>query len=518
MIIGRLITTSICIGLFLALMDTSIIATAIYTIGVDLHSLSNVNWIALVYTLAYVSCTAIFASLSDVFGRRNMYVVASVIFLAFSTGCGFAQSLNQLIALRVLQGVGASGLYSVGFVILADISSLRMLKMIGSLAGAVIAISGILGPVLGGIISKYTTWRWIFWINTPIGIAPLVLFVVAWPKPEQLRQVERHSLKQIDLVGFLLLVAFSVCFVISFQEAGIRTVSDSSVWSSAIFVAPLVVGIICCLALGGWEWLIARRWPDAIGALFPMRLAKIRVYTSAVIATILTSFPYFAVIYSLPTRFQVVNGHSAIASGVALLPMLGASAIGSAVAGIASAKRNNIFTVNVVGAAAMLIGTAAFSTLDNLVAMQARAYGLQVLVGFGYGLTVSNCSLLAAIEAEMRDTAVAQGIIAQARMLGGSIGIAASTAVLGAKQRQQLLDTMLVSPVELQSLAQAMHSFTAAQIFAVRQGYTDAFNETMVICAIISGIALLITAGGFRKHPMAIEERRQQQLQNGAAK
>jgi hypothetical protein len=499
-------------------MDTSIVATAIYTIGVDLHSLSRVNWIALVYTLAFVSCTAIFASLSDVFGRRNTYVVALVIFFAFSIGCGFAQSLNQLIALRALQGVGASGLYSVGFVVLAEISSLRMLKMIGSVAGAVIAVSGILGPVLGGIISNYTTWRWIFWINAPIGIVPLVLFVVAWPNPEQLHQVERHSLKQIDVVGFLLLVAFSVSFVISFQEAGIHAVSDSSIWSSAIFVAPLVVGIICCLTLGGWEWLIARRWPNAIGALFPMRLAKNRVYTSAVLATILISFSYFAVIYSLPTRFQVVNGHSALASGVALLPMLGASAIGSAVAGVASSKKNNSFTVNVVGAAAMLIGTAAFSTLDNVVPMQARAYGLQVLVGFGYGLTVSNCTLLAAMEAELRDTAVAQGIIAQARMLGGSIGIAASTAVLGVKQRQQLLSTGLVSPVELQSLAQSMHSFTAAQIFTIRQGYTDAFNETMVICATVSGIALLLTAGGFQKHPMTLEERRQQQFQNEAAK
>lgn len=111
------------------------------------------------YTLAYLGCTAIFASLSDVFGRRNTYIAASTLFIAFSLGCGWAKDLNQLIAFRALQGVGGSGLYSIGFVILAEISSVKMLRLIGALAGGVIAMSGVLGPVLGGIITNYTTWR-----------------------------------------------------------------------------------------------------------------------------------------------------------------------------------------------------------------------------------------------------------------------------------------------------------------------------------------------------------------------
>jgi MFS family permease len=393
-----------------------------------------------------------------------------------------------------------------------------MTKMIGALAGAVIASSGILGPVLGGIITNYTTWRWIFWINAPIGIAPLILFIVAWPDKSQLRHVERHTFKQVDFLGFFLLVASSVPFVISFQEAGIHAVSNKSIWSSAVFIAPLVVGSICFFALFGWEWLVARRWPDAIGALFPMRLAKNRIYMSAVLATMLTGFPYFVVIYSLPTRFQVVNGQSALTSGIALLPMLGASAIGSTVAGAASGKKNNTFPINVTGAALMLVGTAALSTLDNVMATQARAYGLQVFVGFGFGLTVSNSSLLAGLQAELRDTAVAQGIMAQIRMLGGSIGIAASTAILGVRQRQQLLETGLVSPKQMESLAEALRSLPPAQVFAIRQAYTDAFNETLIICSIISGVALLVTAGGFQKKPMTMDDRRKQQFQNEAAR
>ncbi|KAH8724762.1 MFS multidrug transporter-like protein [Phaeosphaeriaceae sp. PMI808] len=512
-----LLYISICSGLFLAFLDTSIVATAIFTIGVEFRSLSKVNWIALAYTLAYIGCTAIFASLSDVFGRRSTYIAAAVIFLVFSLGCGFAQSLDQLIALRALQGVGGSGLYSVGFVILPEISSLRMIKMIGALAGAVIAMSGVLGPVLGGVITQYTTWRWVFWINVPIGIAPLILFCIAWPDPSQLRPIERRSFKQVDYLGFFLLIASSVPFVLSFQEAGINVIANKSVWKSPLFLGPFVVGIIMFFALFGWEWQVARHWTN-IGALFPARLAKNRVYISAAIATMLMGFPYFIIIYSLPMRFQVVNGQSALMSGIALLPMLGASAIGATVAGIASGKRNNTFPVMFIGSVLMLIGTAALTTLDNVATIQARAYGLQVFVGFGFGLTVSNASLIAGLEAEIQDTAVAQGIVAQVRMLGGSIGIAATTAILGTKQRQRLMDGGLISVTQMQALAEYMPHLSAAQTFAIRQAYSDAFNQTMVVCAVISGIALLATALGWRKSPMSMEDRRRQQFENEDAR
>ncbi|KAG9194836.1 hypothetical protein G6011_04871 [Alternaria panax] len=500
--------SSICIGLFLSFLDASIIATAIYTIGVEFHSLPKVNWIALSYALAYVGCTAIFASLSDVVGRRNAYVAAFVIFLTFSLGCGFAQSLDQLIAMRALQGVGGSGLYSVGFVILTEIASPRMSGMIGALAGTIIAMSGILGPVLGGVITNYASWQWVFWVNAPVGIIPLILFVKAWSDEAQIRGSQRRSFRQVDILGFLLLVASSVPFVLAFQQAGIHILLDSNVWSSALFVTPLAVSVLCFVALFAWEWFVARRWPDTIGALFPMRLAKNRVYMSAVMTTMLTGFPYFFIIYSLPMRFQVVNRKSAIVSGIALLPMLGASAIGTTIAGAASSKKNNTFFINVIGAALMLVGAASLSSLDNTLAPQARAYALQIFLGLGFGLTVSNSTLLATVEAERRDIAVAQGIMAQVRVLGGSIGIAASTAILGVRQRRQLLDPMIVSAAQLESLAESVHNLPPDAVLAVRQAYTDAFNETLVVCSFVSGVALLASLAAWRKKPTVMEIRR----------
>lgn len=120
---------------------------------------------ALAYTLSYIGCAVLFARIGDIAGRKNAFAVAFIIFIAFSLGCGFAKSLDQLIVFRVLQGVGGSGLYSLTMVIFPEISSPEMRKWVGSLIGAVVAMSGVLGPVIGGLITRYTSWRWIFWIK-----------------------------------------------------------------------------------------------------------------------------------------------------------------------------------------------------------------------------------------------------------------------------------------------------------------------------------------------------------------
>jgi MFS family permease len=149
----------------LSLLDTSIVATALYSIGKDLGDLRLVTWVALAYTLAYVGCAVPFARISDVTGRRSAFMASFIIFFAFSIGCGFSNSLPQLIACRTLQGIGGSGLYSLTMIIFPEISPPKMRKFIGAFAGMVVAISGILGPILGGIITHYATWRWVFWIK-----------------------------------------------------------------------------------------------------------------------------------------------------------------------------------------------------------------------------------------------------------------------------------------------------------------------------------------------------------------
>lgn len=157
--------TRVGLGLFLAMLDSSIVATSLLTIGRELGSIELINWVALAYTLAYLSCAVIFARIADIVGRRNAYLAAFLIFFGFSIGCGFAKTLHQLIALRALQGIGGSGLYSLSMIIWPELSPIHMKRHIASLAGVVIGMAGVLGPILGGLLTNYVSWRWIFWIK-----------------------------------------------------------------------------------------------------------------------------------------------------------------------------------------------------------------------------------------------------------------------------------------------------------------------------------------------------------------
>lgn len=396
-----------CVGLFLSFLDTSIVATALYAIGEDFSSLSTVNWVALSYTLAYVGTAVIFASSADVFGRRNAFVAASIIFIAFSIGCGFARSLNMLIALRTMQGIGGAGLYALTMVIFPEITPMRMLKWVGGIVGAVVAVAGVLGPVLGGLITNYTTWRWIFWINGPIGILSAIPFYLAWPPASQLQQHHRHSLKQLDIVGSLILLFASVLVVFAFQQGSLPHTSssgsyDSANWKYPIFIVPIVVGSLLWIVLLFYQRLVEVKFPDTISSIFPLRLLRNRVYASTMLATVLTGYVYFTIIFTLPTLFQVAYGKTVLTAGLALLPVLGGSATGSMLGGAFSSKRNNTFFVLLAGAGLMLVGIGLLSTLG--VDLESKVYGFGVFVGLGFGLSVSTVSIIGNIECEFRDS------------------------------------------------------------------------------------------------------------------
>ena len=146
-------------------MDLSIISTALYTISVDFQDYRMTIWAALSYILADIGCAVFFTRMSDVFGRKQMALTSFFFFTCFSLGCGFAQTVEQLILLRALQGIGGTGLYSLTMVICPEIAPPRLLPVVVSLLGCTVAVSGVCGPVLGGIITGNTTWRWIFWIK-----------------------------------------------------------------------------------------------------------------------------------------------------------------------------------------------------------------------------------------------------------------------------------------------------------------------------------------------------------------
>ncbi|CAK7568172.1 MAG: hypothetical protein SEPTF4163_006155 [Sporothrix epigloea] len=493
------------LGLFLAMLDSSIVATCLLTIGHELGSLELINWVALAYTLAYLSCAVIFARIADIVGRRNAYLAAFVIFFGSSIGCGFAQSLHQLIALRATQGIGGSGLYSLSMIIWPELSPIHLKRHIASLAGVVIGMAGVLGPILGGVLTKYASWRWIFWINGPIGFVSMAIFAMTWPKEKYLPSIQRRPWSSLDIVGSVLLIAAAALVTFAFQNAGV----NPNQWDHATFLAPLLAGIFSWVMLFLWQAIVERRWMHIMPA-FPLVLLRNHVYASAALTALFMGFPFFAVIFSFPLRLQIVNGKSGLIAGVMLLPLLAGVSFGSVLTGIVNIKRNRLCETLVVASGLMVIGCGLESTLSDSAKLEAKALGFLPFVGLGLGLAASATTILASTEAPPSDHAASQGIIAQARVLGGSIGIAASSAIL-ARQELSELGAVITTAVP----ADLTGSSPAA--IALRETFNQAYTETMRVCAIVSAVALLLACGTFTRGRIPIMAMLQERLQQEAA-
>ncbi|KAH7173618.1 major facilitator superfamily domain-containing protein [Fusarium flagelliforme] len=497
------LSTGVFLGLFLSMIDTSIVATSLHSIGVDFQVLQDVNWVALAYTLAYLGCAIVFARISDIVGRRDAFIAAYIIFFVFSLACGFAQTLNQLIAFRALQGVGGSGLYALTMIMMPELSPDNLKQHMAAMVGLVITISGVLGPVLGGILTHYSSWRWVFWINGPIGFVSLAIFVIAWPKAEYLPSQQKRAWKELDLLGSLLAIAAAVLIVFSFQNAG--TEPSNQGWNTAMFIAPLICGLFACGLLVSWQIFIQHRWYDRFAPAFPVNIFRNRVYSTAVINTLLNGFPYLLLIYAIPLRFQVVSGKSALVAGVMLLPMLGSSAIGSIVAGKINNTKNYTFESLLIGSCFMTLGCGLLVSLSHE-SEDAKLLGYMTFCGLGFGLTVASSTMLSMVEVPIRDYAPAQGILSQVRLLGGSLGIATSSALLNEKSSQYLAGVL--TPYEQATIGSSETPLSNPQWSAVRYTYADAFKVEMKVATAVAACSVISAFGAFRKQRLLIAEQR----------
>ncbi|KAM3517742.1 hypothetical protein NHJ13051_008732 [Beauveria bassiana] len=395
-----ILSFGICLGLFLSIIDSSIVATALFTIGNDFKDLEAINWIALAYTLAYLGCAVAFAHVSDVIGRRDAFLLASVLFLAFSMASGFAQNIHQLIALRTIQGIGGSGLYSLAMVILPEMCPPSHLKFIGSLIGMVIVFSGVLGPLLGGALTQFTQWRWIFWINGPIGVVSMTIFLLAWPSKSQHNPPSRLQWKNFDFFGTLLIIAASVLIVFAFQRAG---ETSRNIFSSSIFIAPLTTGLLCWGGVFVWAFLVeSGRFGAGLVPALPFKLFRNRHYTSAALTTLLIGYPYLQIMFTFPSRAQIVSGKSVMMSGLELLPLVGGSALGSVIGGMVNGKKNFLFETIATGCCFTLLGCGLLSTVQGR-ADDTKALGFLVFAGLGFGLSTAAATMLVTFEAAIAD-------------------------------------------------------------------------------------------------------------------
>ncbi|EPE26976.1 MFS general substrate transporter [Glarea lozoyensis ATCC 20868] len=436
-----LLTTGLCLSVFLSSLDITIVSTSLAAIANDFHVSDQASWIVSSYLLTYSSFIIVWAKLSDIFGRKTFLTIALVLFLLFSGVCGGAKTLIQLIIFRAFQGVGGAGIFAMTPAIIAEMVPSNKFAKYNALASSAIGISFLMGPLVGGVISDRLSWRWIFFINLPVGTVAAVLALVSMPTnfPNHQQPLQReHSLFRdasirIDFPGFLLFLISSLLLVCALQEAG-----TEYAWSSALVISFLTISAVCWMLLFAWQRFIAKR-QSAREPVLPWKFLKHRVLMGAFLTALFAGVPFTAIIIEYPQRFQVVNCASSLNAGVRLLPFSLPCALGSALTGgLTSSLRIPPIFVVLAGTILQTVGLALEFSVNTSLRVPAPQYGYEALVGFGVGLTLTTLLSIAGFAVEGPDRAVALSGVTQLRVLGGTVGVSMVTNLLNSHVKASL--------------------------------------------------------------------------------
>jgi EmrB/QacA subfamily drug resistance transporter len=334
----RIVFGGLMLGMLLAALDQTIVATALPTIVGDLGGLNHLSWVVTAYLLTSTAVTPLWGKLSDLYGRRGTFQAAIVIFLAGSMLSGLAQNMGELIGFRAVQGLGGGGLMALAMAIVGDLVSPRERGRYQGYFGAVFAVASVSGPLLGGYFTDQLSWRWIFYVNLPLGIAALAVTTVV------LRIPFRRQRRRIDYLGSLLLVAAVSCIVTATTWGGI-----TFPWGS-VQIIGLAVAAVALLAL-----FVARE-ARASEPILPLHLFRNPIFAVAGAITGLLGLALFGAVVYLPEYLQVVKGASAISSGLQLIPLTMGIVIASTACGQLVSRIGRYKVFPIIGAALLAIG------------------------------------------------------------------------------------------------------------------------------------------------------------------
>ena len=401
--------SGLLLAMLLASLDQTIVSTALPTIVRDLGGLDQLSWVVTAYLLTATVSTPLWGRVSDLYGRKALFQASIAIFLAGSALSGAAGTLAELIGFRALQGLGAGGLMTLAMAIVADIISPRERGRYQGYIQMVFVLASVAGPLLGGLFTDHLSWRWVFYVNLPIGALALAIVSYAFDLP-----VERRR-PRIDYTGAALLAA-AISSIILLTTWGGREYA----WGSAVIVG---LGLAAVAALAAFV-LQERRAAEPV---LPLRLFRDPVFDVVSVVLFLTTLAFFAAIVFLPVFLQIVTGASATTSGLLLLPLLLATTITTAVVGRVITRTGRYKVFPATGLGLMAIGLFLLSRMDASTPRTTAAL-FMVVFGLGFGM-VSQIMVLAIQNAvDRRDIGIATASANLFRALGGAVG----TAVFGA--------------------------------------------------------------------------------------
>jgi EmrB/QacA subfamily drug resistance transporter len=471
-----IILGALMLGMILASLDQTIVATALPTIAGDLHGLNHLSWVVTAYLLTSTISTPLWGKLGDLYGRKKLFQASIVIFLVGSALAGLSQSMAQLIVFRALQGVGAGGLLVGAQAIMGDVVSPRQRGRYMGYFGAVFGITSVAGPLLGGVFTEQLSWRWVFYINVPIGI--VALFVIASVLHVPVRRTE-HA---VDYLGTALLGA-AVTAVILLTTWGGTTYP----WGSSAIVA---------LGLGAAFLFVAFCVVESRAAepLIPLSLFRNRVFTVTIAVGFIVGFIMFGAIIYIPLYLQTVHGASPTTSGLELLPMV----FGMLATFISSGRlvtrwgRYKVFPI--AGTAVMSVGLYLLSLMTPRTPLEVSSVFMFV-VGLGVGLVMQ--VLVVAVQNAVPYTQLGTATSAATffRSIGGSFGVALFGSIFSTRLFDEL--PKYLPPAALHHVAGHNISSNPAQLNAlppaVHMGYVQAFSHSLNAVFVI-GVPFAVAA------------------------
>jgi EmrB/QacA subfamily drug resistance transporter len=409
-----IVMSGLMAGMFLAALDQSIVGTALPRITSELGGLNKLSWVVTAYLLTQTSSTPLWGKISDLYGRKLIFQAAIVIFLAGSLMSGAAQSIGELIAFRAVQGLGGGGLFALALATMGDVVPPRERGRYGGYFGAVFGTSSVLGPVLGGFFADGPGWRWIFYVNIPVGIVALLVTSSALKIPV----VRREHV--IDYLGATTIVAAVSSFLLYTTWAG-----PDHGWGSSLGLGLLAAGVL----LTGLFILVESRAAEPI---IPLGLFKLKVFTTANLYSFIVGFAMFGGIIFLPVYLQVVQGFSPTKSGLALLPMVVGIFSTSISTGIIMSRTGRYKVFPILGALIVSVSLLLLSTLTvSTPYWQAGLYFY--LFGAGLGCSMQIIVTIVQNSVDRRHMGTATSSVTFFRFMGGTFGAAVFGAILSSR-------------------------------------------------------------------------------------
>ncbi len=477
--------SGLLLAVLLAALDSTIVATALPTIVGELGGLEHLAWVVTSYLLAQTIVTPLYGKLGDLHGRKIVLQTGILIFLLGSVLCGMSSSMEQLIGFRFIQGLGGGGLMVTAQAVVGDIVPPRDRGRYQGIFGAVFGVSSVAGPLIGGYFTSHLTWRWIFYINLPLGL--LALLVIASTLPRRPERV-RHA---IDYLGTGLL-ATALSAIVLVADLGGITVP----WTS-----PLIIGLAVGAAAAVVAFVLVER--RAAEPVLPLRLFASRTFTLSAMIGLIVGVAMFGSVTYLPLFLQVVNGATPTGSGLQMIPMMLGMLMTSILSGQLISRWGRYTIFPIVGTAVMSTGLVLLSRMDASTTVAGASVAMLVL-GLGLGLVMQVLIIAVQNDVDYGDLGVATSGATLFRLIGGSLGTAVFGAIFASRLASNLARA-LPDGAPIAGGAGISPQMLAQLAPDVRAVYVEAFTaslSTVFLSAACIGAVAFVLSWLVPEHPL----------------